>query len=116
MHLLPGVCWIGWYSVARTHAFIPTVWFWRERREALFCVDIKRLLVHGEVRSREFHEGGIGGLAKEGSSLRDVEELAWCSGIRSSGMKVGAAAQVKFIVLPFRVKTKGLTLTGCVWQ
>jgi hypothetical protein len=40
-HLLPGVCWIGWYSVASTHAFIPTVWFWRERREALFCVDTK---------------------------------------------------------------------------
>ena len=44
---------------------------------------------YGEVRSREYHEGGIGGLAKEGSSLRDVEELAWCSGIRSCGMKVG---------------------------
>lgn len=75
VHLLPGVHRIEWYSVARTHAFISTVWLRRERREALFCVDIKRLLVHGEVRSREFHEGGIGGLAKEGSSLRDVDEL-----------------------------------------
>ena len=56
----------------------------------------------------EFHEGGIGGLAKEGSSLRDIEELAWCSGIRSSGMKVGAAG-----ALPFRVKIQGLALTGC---
>ena len=40
VHLMPGVCWIGWYSVVRTHAFIPTVWFWRDLHEALFCVDI----------------------------------------------------------------------------
>jgi hypothetical protein len=102
VHLLPGVHMIGWYSVARIHAFIPIVWFRTERRQALFCVDIKRLLVHGEVRSRKFHEGGIGGLAKECSSLRDVEELAWCFGIRGSGMKVRAATQVKFRVLPFQ--------------
>jgi hypothetical protein len=37
---MPVVCWIGWYSVVRTHAFIPTVWFWRERREAPFFVAI----------------------------------------------------------------------------
>ena len=36
MHILRGVHMIGWYSVARTHAFIPTVCFWRERCEALF--------------------------------------------------------------------------------
>jgi predicted NUDIX family NTP pyrophosphohydrolase len=35
VHLLPGVPRFGWYSVARIHAFIPTVWFRRERREAL---------------------------------------------------------------------------------
>jgi hypothetical protein len=35
VHLLPGVHRFGWYSVACTHAFIPTVWFRRERREAL---------------------------------------------------------------------------------
>jgi hypothetical protein len=33
-------------------------------------------LIHGEVGKREYHEGCIGGLAKGGSSLRDVEELA----------------------------------------
>ena len=82
----------------------------------LFCVDIKRFLVHGEVRSREYHEGGIRGLAKEGSSLPNVEELAWRSGIRNSGMKVGAAAHVKFRVLPFRVKTQCMALTGCACQ
>jgi hypothetical protein len=38
---MPGVCWIGWYSVVHTHAFMPTVWFWRERREASFFVAIK---------------------------------------------------------------------------
>jgi hypothetical protein len=27
VHLLSGVCWIGWYSVACTHAFIPDIWF-----------------------------------------------------------------------------------------
>lgn len=68
VHLLPGVHRIGWYSIARTHAFILTVWFRKERREALFCVDIKRL----SVQSREYHEGRIGGLAKEGSSLHDI--------------------------------------------
>jgi hypothetical protein len=66
--------------------------------------------------SREYHEDGIGGLAKEGSSLRDVEELAWCSWIRSCGMKVGATTQVNFRVLPFWVKTQGLALTTCAWQ
>jgi hypothetical protein len=64
-----------------------------------FYYNIKRLLVDGEVRNREYHEDEIGGLAKEGPSLRDVEELARCSGIHSSGMKVEAAAQVKFRVL-----------------
>jgi hypothetical protein len=72
----------------------------------MLCVDIKRLLVHGEVRNREYHEDGIRGLATEDPSLRHVEELAWCSGIRNSGMKVAAAARVTFRVLPFRVKPK----------
>jgi hypothetical protein len=31
-------------------------------------------------------------------------------------MKVGATAQVKFRVLSFRVKIRGLTLIGCAWQ
>jgi hypothetical protein len=36
--------------------------------------------------------------------------------IRNSRMQVGAAAHVKFEILPFRVKTQGLVLTGCAWQ
>jgi hypothetical protein len=62
---MPRVCWIGWYLVVRTHAFTPTIWFWRERREALFFVAIWLLLVHGEFRIGEYHEGRIGGLAME---------------------------------------------------
>jgi hypothetical protein len=27
-----------WYLVVGTHTFIPTLWFWRERREALFLL------------------------------------------------------------------------------
>jgi hypothetical protein len=34
VHLLPEVRRIRWYPVACTHAFILTVWFRRERREA----------------------------------------------------------------------------------
>jgi hypothetical protein len=74
------------------------------------------ILIHGEVRRREYHEVQIGGLANWDLSLRAVEGLAWCSGLRSSGMQVGAATQVKFRVLPFRVKIQGLALTGCAWQ
>jgi hypothetical protein len=72
--------------------------------------------VHGEVRRREYHEGRIGELANGGSSLCAVDGLAWCFGLRSSGMEVEAAAHVKFGVLPFRVKIQGLALTGCAWQ
>ena len=74
------------------------------------------ILVHGEVRRREYYEGRIRGLANGELSLRAVEGLAWCSGLRSSGMQVAAATQVKFRVLPFRVKIQGLALTGCAWQ
>jgi hypothetical protein len=91
---MPGANYIienGWYSVVCTHAFILTVWFWRERREALSFVAIRRLLVHGEVRGEEYHEGRIGGLAVGGSSLYTVEGLAWCSGFYSSSMQAGAA-------------------------
>jgi hypothetical protein len=69
-----------------------------------------------KARRREYHEGRMGGLAKRGSSLRDVEGLAWCSRLHSSGMKVGATTQVKFKVLPFRVKTQRVALTGCGWR
>jgi hypothetical protein len=41
VQLMPGVCCIGWYSVVHPQDFIPTVWFWRERREAMFCVAIR---------------------------------------------------------------------------
>jgi hypothetical protein len=68
----------------------------RELREALFYVNIKWHLVHGEVRRREYHETWIEELAKGGLSLYAVEGLAWCSGLRSSAMKVAAAAHVKF--------------------
>jgi hypothetical protein len=37
----------------------------------------------------EYHEGWMGELAKGGSSFHDVEGLAWCSGLRNNGMKVG---------------------------
>jgi hypothetical protein len=43
---MPGVCWIGLYSVMRIHTFIPIVWFWRERREAQFFVAIKSKTVN----------------------------------------------------------------------
>ena len=69
-----------------------------------------------KVRRREYHEGRMGGLAKGGSSLRAVEGLAWCSGLRNSSMQVGATTLVKFRVLPFRVKIQGLALIGCAWQ
>jgi hypothetical protein len=72
---MSGVCWIGWYSVTRTHAFIPTIWFRRERREAPFFVPIIWLVVHGEVRGGEYHEGQIRGLAMEvrvSALLRDL--------------------------------------------
>jgi hypothetical protein len=59
------VCWIRWYSVVCTYAFILTIWFRRKRHEALFFVAIRWLLVQDEVRSEEYHEGPIGGLAME---------------------------------------------------
>jgi hypothetical protein len=51
-----------------------------------------------------------------GLSLCTFEGLTWCSGLHSSSMKVGATTQVKFRVLPFRVKIKGLVLIGCAPQ
>ena len=38
--LMPGDCWIGWYSIVRTRVFSLTVWFQRERFEALLAVNI----------------------------------------------------------------------------
>jgi hypothetical protein len=53
----------------------------------------------------------------KGDSSLTVDELAWCSVFRSSSsMKVGVVAQVKFIVLSFRVKIQGLALIGCASQ
>jgi hypothetical protein len=64
-------------------------------------------LVHGKVRGGEYHEGWIGGLAiNGGSSLCVVVGFAWCSGVCSNNMKVDAAVQVKFRILPFRMKSK----------
>jgi hypothetical protein len=67
-------------------------------------------------QKKEYHEGRIGGLAKGGSSLRDVEGFAWRFRLRSSCMHVGAAAQVTFRVLHLRVKNQGLAFTGYAWQ
>lgn len=38
--LMLGDCWIGWYSIVRTRVFSLTVWFQRERFEALPAVNI----------------------------------------------------------------------------
>jgi hypothetical protein len=46
-------------------------------------------LINGEVGRREYHEDRIGAIDKGGSSLHDVEGIAWCSGLYSSGMIVG---------------------------
>jgi hypothetical protein len=51
-----------------------------------------------------------------GLSLCTVEGLSWCSRFHNSNMNVGAAAQVKFRVSPFKVKIQGLALIGCAWQ
>lgn len=45
--------------------FIPTVWFRRERREALSFVATRRLLIHGEVRDGEFMKARFGDLSME---------------------------------------------------
>ena len=58
----------------------------------------------------------IKGLANNDWRLCDDEELAWSFGFRSIGMFVGVTTQVKFKVLPFRVKIQGLALIGCAWQ
>jgi hypothetical protein len=50
-----------------------------------------------------------------GSSLCDVEGLAWYSVFDGSSMQVGMAAHVKFRVLPFRVKIQDVALIGCAW-
>jgi hypothetical protein len=40
-----GDCWIGWDSVVRTHVFSVTVWFQRERIEALLLLIMGHVLV-----------------------------------------------------------------------
>ena len=50
----------------RVHpCFIPTVWFRRERREALSFVATRRLSIHGEVRGGEFMKARFGDLSME---------------------------------------------------
>jgi hypothetical protein len=51
-----------------------------------------------------------------GLSLCTIERLLDFSGFRCSSIKVGMAAQVKFRVLPFRVKIQNLSLIGCASQ
>jgi hypothetical protein len=62
------------------------------------------ILIHGEIRGEEYHEGRIWSTSNGVSGLFDVDGIAWCSGSRSSSMHVGATTQVKFRVLSFRVK------------
>ena len=57
----------------------------------------------------------IKGLANGDWRLCGDEELASSCRRRSNGMLVGATSQVKFKVLPFRVKIQGLALIGCAW-
>ena len=58
----------------------------------------------------------IGGLGTVICLLVAMRNLLGASGLVCSGMDVGATAQVKFKVLPFRGKIQGLALIGCVWQ
>jgi hypothetical protein len=62
------------------------------------------ILVHGEIRGGEYHEGTDWGTSNGGSSLCAIVTLAWYSGLCSSIMKVGVAAYVKFRLLSFGIK------------
>jgi hypothetical protein len=73
-------------------------------------------MIHGEIR-------GVENIMKAGFEdwqwkFESVwfEGLSWCSGFRSSSMQVGVSTQVKFRVLPFRMKIQRLDLIGCAWQ
>jgi hypothetical protein len=103
------------FSVERTHVFYLTVWFQRERFEALLAVNIMELVFFPWCWRRRSWKSR---LVEEQwwSDLGGEMELALCSGLHSCGMKVGATTQVKFRVLPLRVETQGLALTGCAWQ
>ena len=92
---MPGDCWIGWYSIVRTHVFSLTVWFQRERFEALLVVTIMEhaFLFYGaggECHGRRDLRTSNGGL-----SLCGDEELARCFMTWRSGMYVGATVQEK---------------------
>jgi hypothetical protein len=45
-----------------------------------------------------------------------VMESLGVSSFVAGGMQVGATTPMKFIVLPLKVKIRGLILIGCAWQ
>jgi hypothetical protein len=49
--VLPRDCWLRWDSVVRTHVFFLTVWFQRERGEALLSVAIKWHVLRSMMKS-----------------------------------------------------------------
>jgi hypothetical protein len=114
--LLPGVCCIGGIRSRTPMLLFRPFGLEGAARSSFSLIDIKWLWIHDESRKKRISLGRRGGLAKGGLNLCAVEGLAWYFGLRSSGMEVGAAAHVKFGVLPFKVKTQGLALTGCAWQ
>jgi hypothetical protein len=109
--LMPGDCWIGWYSVVRTHTFIWSFGFRGSASKLCW------LLISWSTFS--FHDvGGKWHGSRDlwsnngGSSLGGEEELAWCFMTWSSGMRVGAIAQEKFKALPFRGESP---MSGLNW-
>jgi hypothetical protein len=111
---MPRVCWIRWNSVERTHVF-PTVWFERERWEALLAITVMGMLsLPWQSRVAEnVMEAEIWGLAMRiqlfAAKVNWVGEL--CFG--TVAVEVGATSQEKFKIVPSRVEIKGPVLIGC---
>jgi hypothetical protein len=112
----PGGCRIGWNSVERTHVFYSC----RLVTEGAFQSSAGGYYHGARFRSvvlaENDMEAEICGLAMvtrvwvaRRNWLRD--RCLW-----SNDMRVGATAQEKFKILPFRVKIQGLALIGCAWQ
>jgi hypothetical protein len=62
------------------------------------------LLPLGHIPFRKYYESWDLRTSNGGSSLCGDEAFAWCFRFCSSGMQVAAKTQMKFKVLPFRVK------------
>ena len=84
--LMPGDCWIGWYSIVRTRVFSLTVWFQSERFEALLAVNIMEHAFSFHGAGGECHVSRDLRTSNGGSNLSGDEELAWCFMTWSSGM------------------------------